>query len=66
MSHISPQYHQRLIAILARPEGEKVLLLFMGRRSLYRALQLHKNGTPVYHLSDRVHRQIHQAIITLM
>lgn len=65
MSPISEAHHARLIAILARPEGEKLLLLFMGRKSLYKALQLHNSGKPVYRLSTRVQRQIQTALRNL-
>lgn len=57
--------HLKLIAILARPKGEEALLLFMGRMSLYKALQLHNDGTPKYRLSPRVYKQIKEALITI-
>ena len=65
MSPISEVYHARLIAILARPKGEELLLLFMGRKSLYKALQLHNSGKPVYRLTTRVHSQIREAILNI-
>jgi len=65
MSPISDAHHQRLIAILARPKGEEMLLLFMGRKSLYKALQLHTSGKPVHRLTTRVLRQIREAITNI-
>ena len=57
--------HLKLIAILARPKGEEALLLFMGRKSLYKALQVNPDGTPIYRLTTRVCTQIREALRTI-
>ncbi len=64
-STLTTEEHLQLIAILARPKGEETLLLFMGRMSLYKALQLHNDGTAKYRLSTRVYNQIKEALRTI-
>jgi len=62
---ITDEQHTRLIAILARPKGEELLLLFMGRRYLSKALQLHNSGKPIHRLPQRVLRQIQEALTNI-
>jgi hypothetical protein len=60
--YVTDEQHQKLIAILARPKGEELLLLFLGRKNLRKALQLHNSGKPIHRLTQRVLRQVHEAV----
>ena len=62
MHTLTTEEHLKLIAILARPQGEDSLLYFVGRMSLYKAVQLNPDGSAMYRLSTRVYNKIKEAL----
>ena len=59
---LSNDEHLKLMAILAKQNGEDSLLCFVGKMTLYKAVQVNPDGSPKYRLSVRSYNKIKEAL----